>query len=133
MSIQRKVSASATMNITDDELFNDEKGYTEQLRETVLDEGKTTSLMTLEKGVGGEVRVELRINARLESNENVIVDGIAELYEGTSENSTDLDGRREFSMVVPKDEIITHNVNIRNDDEGGDHAEISITISNNPI
>lgn len=133
MSIQRKVSASVTMDITDDELFIDETGYTEQFRETVLDEGKTTSLMTLEKGVGGEVRVELNINARLESNENVTVDGIAKLYEGTSENSIDLDGQREFSMVVPKDEIITHNVNIRNDDEGGDHAEISVTISNNPI
>lgn len=30
MSIQRKVSASATMNITDDEFLNGEKGYTEQ-------------------------------------------------------------------------------------------------------
>ncbi|MCY8466849.1 hypothetical protein [Bacillus atrophaeus] len=133
MSIQRKATASVTMNITDDEIFNDERGYTEQFQERVLDEGRSTSLMTLEKAVGGEVRVELKLNARLESNENIIVDGIAELYEGVSENSTDLDGRREFGMVVPKDEIITHNVNIRNDDEGGDHAEITIAISNMEI
>jgi hypothetical protein len=119
------------MNITDDETFgSDERGSAQMTREVIVTDDVTEGIMHMEKGVGGEVRVELDLNAIALSNSDVRIDGLARLFEGTSENTNDLDGERNFNVLIPAGKFVSHVVNVRNDDEGGDHATITMNFRN---
>lgn len=82
---------------------------------------------------GGECRVEVEATARLMNRDgDVEVHGVVKLYEGTSTNSRDLDGVRDFVFTVPADEETqVKTIHVRNDDEGGDWADVRITAYNN--
>jgi hypothetical protein len=130
-SLLRHLTVTATMFITDDETFgSDERGSATQTVSAFLSGQLPQNLLHLEKGVGGEVRVELDLVAQATSNGDVLITGIAKLFEGTSENTTDLDGVRNFNALVPKNQFASFQVNIKNDDEGGDHAEIFLNFTN---
>lgn len=134
MAVRRRISVTALMDIVDDETFgSDERGSAQMTREVVVTDEVSQGLMHMEKGVGGEVRVELDLNAIAQGNGDVRIDGNAKLYEGTSEQTSDLDGERNFVVLIPADRFVSHVVNIRNDDEGGDRATITMNFNNQAV
>lgn len=127
----RELTITATMNITDDESFGaDEHGTKTQTVSAFLSGQQTQNVLHMQKGVGGEVRVELDLIAQALVNGDIRITGTAKLFEGTSESSNDLDGIRDFNFLVPKDQFAPFAIEITNDDEGGDHAEIFMNCTN---
>jgi hypothetical protein len=119
------------MQITDDESFAaNEHGTASMTREAIVSADSPQPLMHMQKGVGGEVRVELDLSAQALSNGNVRVLTDAKLFEGTSEQTSDLDGERTQEIVVLKNKAAALHIDIANDDEGGDHAEIDVNFAN---
>ncbi|WP_226342662.1 LGFP repeat-containing protein [Deinococcus sp. AJ005] len=129
--MQNRITHSVRMDITDDETFgSDEHAHVTRGGTLVLDTArpKLTDL-TIGK-CGGEVRVELSVTYRQAAGGAVSVSGRALLYEGTSENTTDLDGRASFDGTVASGASRGFNVRVRNTDEGGDFADIRVDVNN---
>lgn len=123
------------MDGTDDENWpwSDEHGHAEQGVDTVLDVGQPASVISVTPlRWGGECRVELDLTAQVVQKNAVQILGEARLYEGTSENTDDLEDRRQVSFTVPKGgKPVRRQINLRNSGlGGGDHAEIRITLTN---
>lgn len=120
------------MDGTDDETFgSDEHGHGTYDRQCVLAKehlNEELALMVLKWG--GECRAELSLSAHLKESNNILVKGDFRLYEGTSENTKDLDGRRTFDFLVPADDSVDNYQRVNNDDEGGDWVEATTTASN---
>lgn len=84
--------------------------------------------------MGGEIRIELYLTAQIiNSQGDVIVDGDFKLFEGTSEETLDLDGQRTFQVLVNSNSQSRYTSRVNNDDEGGDFAIANITISNSQL
>jgi hypothetical protein len=130
--IRRRVVASAHMEITDDETFGtNEHNSADQQVEVAITNKQPRALMKLIGKCGGEVRVELTLNASASTEGDVQVSGTAELFEGISDESDDLDGTTPVNFTVPCDDVITNlPITVRNTDEGGDFADIVLTVSN---
>ncbi|ADB33229.1 LGFP repeat protein [Kribbella flavida DSM 17836] len=129
--VQRHIIATAHIAITDHETFgSNEHGRADRRDERWIDSWDPQGVMTLVGVAGGEVRVEVVADAAVRPDGSVRVGVNVKLFEGTSETTDDLDGVRSTSQVVPRDQVVQIPINIRNDDEGGDHAEISLVISN---
>lgn len=129
--MSRKISVAGNMRIVDDETF----GSNEEERRAFsdakfLDDDQLEQVIYVEEGVGGEVRLELTINAQLLTNDGIRVSGVASLFEGTSEDTSDLDGQHFFNFVVLPNRVINHKFRVRNTDEGGDFADVSFSCSN---
>ena len=83
-------------------------GSNEETRRTVTQEtilsypNQGLSVLEFIHGWGGECRFELRLTATLLGDKTIRVQGNALLYEGISEGTTELDGHREVSFIVPK-------------------------------
>ena len=108
-------------------------GYWTEVEPTDGKKSPNVAFVGVQKGAGGEVRVELDLTAVALTNGDIRVDGDAKLFEGTSESTNDLDGQRVFSTLVPKDRFTTRTVTVRNDDEGGDFATVSLSFSNRAV
>lgn len=129
--VKRHIIVSAVMDITDDESFgSNEHNHVERRDERWLDSYDPQGVMTMIGKAGGEVRVELTANAapRMDGSIRVFID--LKLYEGTSEESSDLDGTKSQAIVVPFDQVLQIPLRVNNDDEGGDFADISLVLSN---
>lgn len=129
--MQNRITHGVRMDITDDETFgSDEHAHVTRGGTLVLDASRPELTdLTIGK-CGGEVRVELRVTYRQAAGGAVNVAGRALLYEGTSENTTDLDGRASFDGTVPSGASRGFNVRVRNTDEGGDFADIRVDVNN---
>jgi hypothetical protein len=82
--------------------------------------------------VGGEVRGELYVTANDSSQYPGWVQATidARLYEGTSCNTNDLDGRRTMTVWVAKGEIRNFKFRVNNTDEGGDYIDFNFNVAN---
>lgn len=58
-------------------------------------------VMYFEGRCGGEVRLEMDVFASLGVYDSIIVNLDVRLYEGTSSSSSDLDGRGNFTVIIP--------------------------------
>jgi hypothetical protein len=130
---RQRVLVSGTIDITDDETF----GSDERCAHSVsVDSGPLTSAdplfaTTIARGCGGEVRVEVALQAALRDNGDIGVSGRVYLFEGTSEATTDLDGEEVITaFIVPRDSSALKEVTVRNVREGGDYANIRLTFHN---
>lgn len=129
--VSRHVIISASMDITDDEFWADnEHAHVERRDERWVDSWDPQSVMQLVGKAGGEVRVELAATAAMRPDGSARVQIEVKMFEGTSEESSDLDGTRSTTVVVNADQIVQVPIRINNDDEGGDFADISLVISN---
>ncbi len=129
--VQRHVIVTAHIDITDDETFgSNEHGSADRRDERWVDSWDPQGVMTLVGVAGDEVRIELSADAAVRPDGSVRIGVNTKLFEGTSDTTDDLDGQRSTSQIVPPDAVVQIPVNIKNDDEGGDHAEISLVISN---
>lgn len=131
-SIRRRVIASAHMDITDDETFgSNEHNSADQQVDVFISSKQPRNVMNFVGKCGGEVRVEMTLNASATTEGDIQVSGDIKLYEGTSEDSDDLDGTTPIHFSVPHDDIINNlPLTVRNSDEGGDFANIVLTINN---
>lgn len=129
--MSRIITASATINGVDDETFgSNEFGHAEFTRETVLGDAQPQNGMRMQCRWGGECRVELDLTGQLLNNEDVRISGVALLFEGTSEDTNDLNGRTEFTFLVPRGKTVSNQQQVKNTDEGGDFATIDMSVSN---
>ncbi len=130
----RRLSVNVNINGTDDESIGpDEHGSSSFNREITLNDNQARQLPGPPNGDlrwGGECRVELLLTAQKNDNGDVRLDGVALLFEGTSESTTDLDGRAAFSIVIPRGQTLTHSLMVHNTDEGGDFASLSFSVMN---
>lgn len=130
--VRRRVVGSAYMRLTDDETFgSNEHGEASGSGETIVTNFHPQDVMPKIIGkAGGEVRVELTLIAQALTNGDVRITGRADLYEGTSEEDTDHDGDEDIDILIPRDEFRSYSVTVRNEDEGGDFADITMNFSN---
>ncbi|GAA3445333.1 hypothetical protein [Planomonospora venezuelensis] len=81
---------------------------------------------------GGEIRAEIHYEILRNALGHLSVAGRAYLYEGTSEDTTDMDGQRPFRYSVPPGSTNSRTINVWNEDEGqsDDSARITLTLNN---
>ncbi|AYV44962.1 hypothetical protein CFHF_06800 [Caulobacter flavus] len=129
--IRRRLVCAAHMYLTDHETFgSNEHGSADKQNEAVLTSDLPQDVLTMQKGAGGEMRVELKLIGQVKLSGDILIQGSALLYEGTSETTNDLDGDLDFTVLVPRDGVISRTVTVTNEDEGGDSGVISMTFSN---
>jgi hypothetical protein len=127
----RKVTISATIDGLDHETFGaNERGHAEFTRETILNSSQPQNVMDMQLMWGGECRVEFRLTGQMQDDSSIRCTGEALLFEGTSETTGDLDGRRDFTFIVPKGKTVSNQQRVNNDDEGDDFADIRMTVTN---
>lgn len=97
-----------------------------------LDPGHRHETATYVKKFGGEIRVEATYDLTWNENLSVTVVCRVKLYEGTSEDTSDLDGEGGDIKVVFKDEQnVSLNVRVSNTDEDDDdYVQLDALISN---
>lgn len=131
MATPRLVNTTAVINGVDHETFGDnEFGSATRTTERLLHNPDPQELGSLICKWGGEARVELWINGKRNEDDSVDVDAHAFLFEGTSESTNDLDGEIHYGFKVPKGQTFTDSRRVTNLDEGGDFADINLTIIN---
>ena len=133
--MQRRLAGTVVIDGTDDEWWpqSDKLTHREYNVQTILDEGQpAAAIQIIPVRWGGECRVELDMNARVVGSGQVQVEGQARLYEGASEDTTDLEDTKTVSFTVPKGGVPAHQgINLSNSGfGGGDHAEIRISLTN---
>lgn len=132
--VRRRLSVGAAMQLTDHETFgSNEHSEAEKSGDAVLTNDLPQKVLTLVDGAGGEMRVELVLTAKARTNGDVLVDGVANLWEGTSEQTDDHDGSETFQVLVPRDSFTSQDVQVRNEDEGDDFANIQMTFNNSAV
>jgi hypothetical protein len=130
----RRLTVSGSISGVDDETFGaNEYGNASLTRETILSNSQPQNVLEMECRWGGECRVELTLIGQALDNGDVRVNGTAKLFEGTSEGTNDLDGQRDFVVLVPRGKNTSHFVNVKNDNEGGDYANITVTFNNSIV
>jgi len=134
--ISRTIHISSTMKIHDDETFGDDDfTRTTTLAPIILGTSAGYSRQVTFAGrAGGEIRVEVLLTLTLRPNDlSVVVSYLIKLFEGTSESTNDLDGQVEGSGVVGKDRTVEIRAKrVKNDDEGGDWADVIMSVVNAP-
>ena len=134
----RRLAGTVIVNGTDEELWPQSDEHVSRVFNIVmiLDAGQPASAMDIsDVRWGGECRVELRITARVVDNNAVQIEGNAKLFEGTSENTDDLEDETVVSFTVSKGGVPAHhNIQLRNSGSGGgDHAEIGLSFTNSIV
>ncbi|MFT3973199.1 MAG: hypothetical protein QM699_07050 [Amaricoccus sp.] len=131
--VRRRVTVNAHMELTDDETFgSDEHNSGDKSGEVLVTSENPQEIINMVVKAGGEMRVELPISVQARASGDTKATGTAKLYEGTSEETDDLDGTLDVDFLIPRDGFISKEYTIRNTDEGGDFAVIKLTASNFP-
>jgi hypothetical protein len=98
--------------------------------ELELGPDRLTNVKKLEYKWGGELRVEYQIVATLLANNDVEIGVWCQLYEGTDEDTDDLDGTSLMSFKVPAEQAVGSTLRTDNTDEGGDWSQLAVTAKN---
>lgn len=133
--MQRRLAGIIIIDGVDDEWWpqEDERGHAEVPIQMILDEGQPASAMEINPlRWGGECRVEVSLTAKFIGTGQVQIEGTAKLFEGTSEDTDDLEDSKDVSFVVPKSGIPAHHhiALLSRGAGGGDNASIKISVTN---
>ena len=133
--MQRRLAGIVIMDGVDDEWWpqSDETAHAEQPIQLVLETGQPAAMLDVPPmRWGGECRVEVAVNAQVIGTGQIQVRGVAKLFEGTSEDTMDLEDSKEVSFVVPKGGVPAHHhVSLHSTGAGGgDNASIRISLTN---
>lgn len=81
---------------------------------------------------GDECRVEVDLTGKLVNRGNVEIEATARLYEGTTENTDDLDDEETITFTVPPGRSPVHRkIHLENTETlGGDTADIGLSFTN---
>lgn len=102
--------------------FSHSKFLTDESAQSVIDE---------QLRFGGEVRIELKLDAQLANANAVRITGIGKLFEGTSEDTNDLEEQKSIDLIVPADQSVSHTIELHNTESfGGDWAIMRFTCTN---
>jgi hypothetical protein len=131
----REVTVRGSMEIVDDESWPwDDETATRDIFMSGIRLGPfgTHAERSQTEKMGGEVRVELRLKFDWQLDASVEVWYEAKLYEGTSEETDDLEDTETGTVSVPKDRTVSKTIHLVNTEfAGGDTADISLEITNN--
>ena len=130
--LYREVFVGGSMYIVDDEWGTDETAtrYVLMSNIRVGPYGTHGERTQIEK-MGGEVRVELRLKFDWKLNCSVDMWYEAKLYEGTSEETNDLEDTKAGTINIPKDANVPLTIKLKNTEfDGGDTADITLNIRN---
>lgn len=135
----RNLSGVVIIKGTDDENwpFDDEHVSATRSVQQILDIDQPAVQIFIEPvRWGGECRVEVVLTARAVSDGQIQIEGNAKFFEGTSENTQDLEEEKAIVFLVLKNtrkntEAAKYDVQLSNSGlGGGDHAEIGFSFSN---
>jgi hypothetical protein len=102
MALLRRLAVDVRMKVVDDELFADEhETSTFQCVNIVAPDGQRATLVKHVMGVGGEVRAELELSTRRGTGEVVVVEGSLKLFEGTREDTNELEDTVGIFLEIP--------------------------------
>ncbi|UCE50525.1 MAG: hypothetical protein JSW47_10250 [Phycisphaerales bacterium] len=129
----RRLTICGTMLIEDYEHFGSNEYATRHLG-TYSDVGPygTHDEVPWTEKMGGEIRVVLILKIDWKIDLSIDVNWHVQLYEGTSEETTDLDGERWGMTNVPKDEVKRLYISVWNseEDDPEDRADITFDLTN---
>jgi hypothetical protein len=132
----RKVTVSASFEGQDYETFgsNEYPPPFNTTRTVILTDDMPQGLLNFQIRWGGECRAEFNtLIQRLGNGKDVRIYGDLKLFEGTSEDTNDLDGVTVIDFVCPKSTTISNEAFVRNNDENDDDwAKVKMTVSNFP-
>ena len=133
----RLLRITGGVKIHDSESFGDDEdsGVFPVFKDMHLQPWSTHDDFTWVQGWGGEMRIELGIRGDLHVGRGVRVSVDYRLFEGASEETSDLDGTYHRDDDLPPDTWRTFGLRLANDDEGGDWAQIDLKFENvvNPV
>ena len=138
----RRLSGTVIVNGTDDENWPESDEHVHRVHNVsmVLNVDQPAQAMDIpDVRWGGECRVEVRLTARVVKDGSIQVEGNAKLFEGDSEDSSDLEDEKVVSFTVLRTtrgnpNATHHNIQLRNQGlGGGDHAEIGLSFTNSLI
>ncbi|MET7573049.1 hypothetical protein ABZT04_31840 [Streptomyces sp. NPDC005492] len=132
---QRTVTGSVSMRIMDYEDFGPNtvcnRGFS--LTPRVVNSGFSNRIRLSSK-CGGEVRVEVHYKLNIDPNGVIrVTEGLVKFYEGTSEDTGDLDGASAFAnMILFPGASASRNIHVQNWSEGqpDDKADVTLTLRN---
>ncbi|GAA3445335.1 hypothetical protein [Planomonospora venezuelensis] len=128
------VTGTVNMRISDYETFGSNEICNHLIPITNSGTTGTTSNYWYFGKCGGEIRAEIHYNISRNhfGTGRVNVRGTAYLYEGDSENTTDLDGTRGFQLAVESGKTGSEVISVQNTDEDqpADYARITLTLNN---
>ena len=128
----RRLSGHVLIQGVDDEYwpFKDETVTAHRKIESSIS-GPAVQLSVASVRWGGECRVEVDVSASLDPNQGIHISGEARLFEGTSEDSTDLEDTARIDFVVRPDTTRNRQFYLENRESGGgDHATVRFRLSN---
>ena len=129
--MQSKITFSSSISMLDDEFWGDDERRTVNNSGVfILDNTRRTNSMFFVGKCGGEMRIELSVEVRQQDSGAITVSGRALLFEGTSEETNDLDGQRSFNQTIAANTTDTISFRVNNTDEGGDFADIVLRFTN---
>lgn len=136
MPTDRKVTVSASFEGQDYENFgsNEYPPPFNTTRTVILTDDMPQGLLNFQIRWGGECRAEFNtLVQRLGNGKDVRIYGDLKLFEGTSEDTDDLDGVTLIDFVCPKSITLPYEAFVRNNDENDDDwAKVKLTVSNFP-
>jgi hypothetical protein len=131
----RDVEISGTMQLKDEENVGDDEFATRT--RNFIPNYRIGAFSTFADGfwaekMGGEVRAELYFRLNWQMDSSIRIDCNLKLFEGTSEDTSDLDGEKNGTWFVPKD---AENFEIKmfvsnTDEDDDDHCDLTLRISN---
>jgi hypothetical protein len=112
----RRLVVDVEMKVTDAEDFvpNERKRVAFQGISFVGTGGQRATIAKAAVRVGGEVRAELDLTTRLGAGSAVVVEGSAKLFEGTSENTTDLGDSETIARDIAPGHHVKHVIGLLN-------------------
>lgn len=131
--LYRRLTLRGTMKMEDYENFGDNEYATRNFarHSDVGPYGTHDEIHWTEK-MGGEIRVELVLKIDWRVDLSIDIAWHVKLFEGTSEETSDLDGERSGTHKVPKDAANTLSISVWNtdEDEPQDRADITFDLTN---
>ena len=136
MPTNRRVTITVSFEGQDYEFFgsNEYPPPFNSTRVVIITNDMPQGLMNFQIRWGGECRAEFNtLVQRISGGNDVRIYGDLKLFEGTSEDTNDLDGVTTIDFVCPKSSTIPYEAFVRNNDEDDDDwAKVKMTVSNYP-
>ncbi len=116
MAVLRRCTVDVEMKVVDAEDFapDERKRVAFQGVNFVGPGGQRATIAKAAVRVGGEVRGELDLTTRLGAGSVVVVEGSAKLFEGSSENTTDLEDSEAIFIEVAPGQPVEHQIALLN-------------------
>ena len=131
--LYRRLIIRGTMKIEDYENFGSNEHATRHMaRNSDIGPYGTHDEVHWTEKMGGEIRVEVTLKIDWKIDLSIHIDWNVKFFEGTSEETSDLDGERSGSFMVGKDQTRELKFSVWNtdEDEPQDRADISFDLTN---